>query len=234
MPAPPTAPPTRPPSARTIRPPRGLPSSRAAVGGLLVAVAAMGTWAVATGDGGDDLRRYAVAARPVAAGVELTADDLTVVEADLPDRLRATSFDDPRTLVGAVTRGPLGQGELVQAGSVVADPSRSRALELSFSVEPEWAVAGGLGVGDRIDVFATDDDGATVRVLVDVSILGVDDGDSGGLGAVGVQTVTVAADDPDDVADAVSALRAADVTVIRRNRPAPSDEPAGKERDGER
>src|SRR5690606_15904534 len=88
-------PPSSPAAARTIRPPRGLPSSRAAVGGLLVAVAAIGTWAAATGGAGAGTARYVVTRRPVAPGVELTADDLALLEVDLPDRLRSSAFDDP-------------------------------------------------------------------------------------------------------------------------------------------
>ncbi|MBX3313841.1 MAG: hypothetical protein KF906_05930 [Actinobacteria bacterium] len=233
MPAPPTPPDARPPATRTLGPPRGLPSSRAALGGLLVAVAAMGTWVAATGDRGTEAQTYVVAVRPVAPGVELSADDLALAEADLPHRLRSKVFGDPSDLVGAVTRGPLGPGELVQSSSVVVDQRSSAALELSFSIDPAWAVAGTLGTGDRIDVYATDDDG-TERVLVDVTVLHVDDGDDGGLGGgIGTQTLTVAGDDPATVADAVSAIRSADVTVVRRNRPvddAPGDDEDGGDR----
>ncbi|HEY4378497.1 MAG TPA: hypothetical protein VGM93_15125, partial [Acidimicrobiales bacterium] len=53
---------------RSIRPRRGLPGSRAVVGGLLVAVAALGTFAVTTGAGRHAVPRYIVARRPITAG----------------------------------------------------------------------------------------------------------------------------------------------------------------------
>lgn len=237
MAATPTRTEDRPASRRTIRPPRGLPSSRAAVGGLLVAVAAIGTWAVATGDRATDEPRYVVAARPVAAGVELTEADLTATNVALPPSLRSSAFSDSSDLVGAVTRGPLGTGELVQSASVTTGAVDAGSLELSFAVDPAWAVGGALAIGDRIDVHATDADGATERVLADVPIIRLTDPDAGGLGANGIQTVTVAGSDPAAVAAAVAAIREADVTVVRRNgtvRPA-EDEPADETDDeGER
>lgn len=200
---------------RTIRAPRSLPSSRAAVGGLLVAVAAIGTWVTATGSAGSTTERYVVARRAVAPGVELTGDELTLVEVDLPDRLRSHAFADPADLIGTVTRAPLGAGELVQAGAVSATDARSGGVELSFSVDPGWAVAGALEVGDRIAVYATDDDGRTEVVLDDVHVLRITAPDLDGFGSDGTQTITVASDDDEAVARAVAATRTADITVVR-------------------
>lgn len=201
-------------TTRTIRRTRGLPSSRAAVGGLLVAVAAIGTWVAASGQTGDDLDRYVVARHSIAPGVELREADLALVEVDLPERLRSSAFTDPTELVGSVARGPLGAGELVQSGSIglgtVAD-----GIELSFSVDPSWAVAGDLDVGDRIAVYATDHDGGTQLVLDDVHVLRIAAPDDSGLGGDGSQTITVASDDEAAVRTAVAATRSADVTVVR-------------------
>jgi hypothetical protein len=200
---------------RTIRPPRSLPSSRAAVGGLLVAVAAIGTWFAAAGGGGSTTERYVVTRRSVAPGVALTRDDLALAEVDLPDRLRLRAFADPADLVGTVARAPLGAGELVQAGAVGATGNRPGDVELSFSVDPAWAVAGDLEVGDRIAVYATDDDGRTEVVLDDVHVRRITAPDVDGFGSDGTQTITVTSGDPAAVAVAVAATRTADITVVR-------------------
>lgn len=207
--------------ARTIRPPRALPSSRAAVGGLLVAVAAIGTWAASSNGDAGPTERYVVASRPVAAGVALERSDLAFVTVDLPDRLRSAAFDDPDELVGAVTRGPLSGGDLIQAGSVSTGGASVGEAELSFSVDPHWAVAGEISVGDRVAVYATDEEGVTELVLNGVDVLSVTSADDDGLASDGTQTVVVAAADT-VVARAVAATRTAEITVVRVNAPAPS------------
>ena len=88
------------------------------VGGLLVAVAAVGTWWAATGGGGDRAPRYVVAGRTVGPGEHLSADDLALTAVELPESLRRAAFTDPDEVVGSVSMGPLAPGELVQAGSI--------------------------------------------------------------------------------------------------------------------
>ncbi|MCB0976706.1 MAG: hypothetical protein KDB02_04540 [Acidimicrobiales bacterium] len=200
-----------------------MPSSRAAAGGLLVAVAAIGTWAAASGGNDAPRTKYLVARHAVAAGVALQESDLTLVAVDLPDRLRSSAFDDVDELVGAVTRGPLAAGDLVQSGSVSAGGAPVGQTELSFSVDPRWAVGGEIAVGDRITVYTTDDDGVTRRVLTGVDVLRVTSPDDDGLAADGTQTVVVSAAGA-DVARAVAATRTADITVVRVNGPQPGDE----------
>lgn len=199
---------------RTIRPARGLPSSRAAVGGLLIAVAAIGTWVAATGGNRDATTRDVVTRQRIAAGTVLAERDLGVIKVELPERLRATAFDDPSTLVGAVTRGPLGSGELVQSGAVTAGGVPVHGAELSFAVDPRWAVAGDIEIGDRVTVYATDDDGVTTAVLEAVPVLRVTSVDDG-LGSNGTQTITVAAGDAVELDDVVASTRTADITVVR-------------------
>lgn len=222
MPAPPPDDPVEPsapearsaPKPRVIRPSRGLPSSRAAVGGLLVAVAAIGTWVAATGGGGGDRVGYVVARHDLAPGVELSADDLAVEDADLPEPLRAAAFGDPDELVGAVTRAPIGAGELVQSGSITGAESAATAAEVSFAVDSDWAVAGGLRVGDRIDLYTTADDGSTELILGDVTVRSIGTPDDA-FGTSASQVVTIAIDDPVDFDDAVAAVRTGDLTVVR-------------------
>jgi flagella basal body P-ring formation protein FlgA len=67
---------------------RGLPSSRALVGGLLVALAGVGTLVAWQQAAGSPEHAYAVAARPILPGETLSPDDVRLVPVDLPRRRR--------------------------------------------------------------------------------------------------------------------------------------------------
>jgi flagella basal body P-ring formation protein FlgA len=92
---------------------QSLPGGRAVVGGLLVAAAAVGTYAAHGAAVATPGTRYVVAAHDVAPGRALVAGDLTTVAIDLPGGTRAVSFTDARPLDGAVTLGALRAGQLI-------------------------------------------------------------------------------------------------------------------------
>jgi Flp pilus assembly protein CpaB len=134
------------------------------VGGLLVAVAAVGTFAAVSGAGRGPDTGYVVAARDVEPGSVLTAADLEVVAIDLPTSVRGGVFTRPGEVVGAVVVGPLAEGDLVQAaGLAPGDPLPTFSLAL-----PEADANGGdLGPGDVVQVFATyGSDGASPTLLL--------------------------------------------------------------------
>lgn len=188
------------------------------VGGLLVAVAAVGTWWAAAGDGGDRAPRYVVAGRAVGPGEHLSADDLALTAVELPESLRRAAFTDPDEVVGSVSMGPLAPGELVQAGSIGAGAGTPEGRELSFSVEAEWAVAGTIRPGDRIDLLATYGDGASAEtgpVLEGAVVRRIAETGGDGIGETSRQTITVTVDDPADIAPTVNAARAGSLTVLR-------------------
>lgn len=136
------------------------------MGGLLVAVAAVGIFAAVSGAGKGPGTAYVMAARDIGPGQEITAADVEVVVVDLPDRLRGKVFSDVGTVVGAVAYGPMADGELVQAGNLaegVAVPTFSLAL-------PQADANGGdLQRGDRVQVLATygSDTSATTLTLAE-------------------------------------------------------------------
>jgi Flp pilus assembly protein CpaB len=148
------------------------------VGGLLVAVAAVGTFAAVSGAGRGPDTSYVVAARDVEPGSVLTPDDLEVVAIDLPDPVRGGAFTRPGEVVGAVAVGPLAEGDLVQAaGLAPGDPLPTFSIAL-----PEADANGGdLGPGDVVQVFATyGSDGTSPTILLSaeaevVGVAGVDD-----------------------------------------------------------
>jgi len=205
-------------AGRTIRPRRGLPGSRAVVGGLLVALAAVGTWVVATGSGTATGGRYLVAARPIGPGERIEAGDVRWSSVDLPESLQPAAFDDADGIVGAVALGPIQDGELLQAGSIAPAAGTPSTREVSFAVEADWAVAGTLRAGDRIDVIATTEDSegpTSTRVLADSTIRRIDSSGGDGLGESRSQTITVAVESASDAEALVTAARAATVTVLR-------------------
>jgi len=204
--------------AGVLRPRRGLPSSRAVVGGLLVAVALVGTWWSASGGGSGHGDRYLVVSHPVGPGERLDRSDLGWLTADLPDRLRSRAYTDPASVLGQVTTAPLERGDLVQASSIVRSPGDPGNRELSFVVDTDWAVGGTLRPGDRIDLLVTYGAGLTSEtrtVLADTSVRRVSAPGGDSLGSTRTQAITVAIDDPEQVRAATNAARAGTVTVVR-------------------
>ncbi len=121
----------------------------AAVGLLLLALAA------ATGTEAEPARvPVTVAARDVASGVMLTADDLTVVHWGV-----ALDSPSPDQLFGAITRGPVVAGEPITRsrlvpGGGVAPPVGTLVVPLTLADD---RVAALLNSGDRVDVLVTAD-----------------------------------------------------------------------------
>lgn len=198
---------------------RGLPGSRAVLGGLLVTVAGLGTWWAATGAGTASSRSFVVAKHLIAPGDRLKSQDLQLASAELSPSLRKQSFAEVADLVGQVALGPIGPGGLVQSG-MIGPPAGIAAgtSELSFLVDTEWAVAGSLAVGDRVDIFATQTSAAsssTKRVLANTTIRRVAAAGGDGLGEHRSQVLTVGIEPPTSVRDFVDATRAATITVVR-------------------
>ena len=211
------------PRRRAQRAP-GLPGGRAVVGGLLVALAGLGTLVAWQQASGTPDRSFVVADRPIRPGEAVTADDVRLVPVDLPDGVAAAAFDDVAEVVGRVALGPLGEGELVQAAQVSEPGDAAPTTEVSFAVARDRAVDGRLGSGDLVDVFVTDDLG-TRAVAERVQVVTVTDGGST-LTSASDLTVTLALIDPGSRADIVQAIRAGEVTLVRSTHLGPVQPPS--------
>ena len=204
------------PSSRTVRRRRGLPGSRAVVGGLLVAAAAVGMFAAASRSAGGPTDSYVVARHDLAAGTRLEPSDLELVPMELAPAVRARAFDRAQPLVGATLVSPLGAGELVQSSAVVARKGDTASRELSFTLE-RGRVGTGIKQGERADLtatYGTGNDAFTVVVVRQALLVAIDrprtaSGDSG------PATVTVAVDDPADTLALAHALQLGKVTLVR-------------------
>ena len=202
--------------ARTVRRRRGLPGSRAVVGGLLVAAAAVGLFAAASGSGESARRSYVVARHELAAGARLQASDLELVPMELGPASRARAFDSPQPLVGATLIAPLGAGELVQASAVVARKGDTASRELTFTLE-RGRLSAGVKQGERADLLATYGSGTDAYTIVVVrqALLVAIERPRTSTGENGPATVTVAVDDPADALALAHAVQLGKVTLVR-------------------
>ena len=203
-------------TGRSVRRRRGLPGSRAVVGGLLVAASAVGLFAAASTSAGGPQRSYVVARHELAAGTRLQASDLELAPMDLAPASRARAFESPQPLVGATLVAPLGPGELVQSSAVVARKGDAASRELSFTLE-RGRLGPGVKQGERADLLATYGTGtdASTIVVVRQALLVAIERARTSTGESGPATVTVAVDDPADALALAHALQLGKVTLVR-------------------
>jgi Flp pilus assembly protein CpaB len=204
------------PPGRTVRRRRGLPGSRAVVGALLVAAAAVGLFAAASRSAGGPTHSYVVARADLAAGTRLQVSDLELAPMELAPAVRARVFDSAQPLVGATLVSPLGAGELVQSSAVVARKGDTASRELSFVLE-RGRVGTGIKQGERADLLATYGTGtdAFTVVVVRQALLVAIDRPRSASGDSGPTTVTVAVDDPADALALAHALQLGKITLVR-------------------
>ena len=203
--------------ARTVRRRRGLPGSRAVVGGLLVASSAVGLFAAATNSGKGPARSYVVARQELAAGTRLQVTDLALAPMELAPGVRARVFDTTQILVGATLVAPLGAGELVQSSAVVARKGDTASRELTFTLE-RGRVSTGIKQGERADLLATFGTGAdafTAVVVRSALLVAIERPRTSSGGDTGASTVTVAVDDPADALALAHAIQLGKVTLVR-------------------
>jgi Flp pilus assembly protein CpaB len=204
------------PTGRTVRRRRGLPGSRAVVGGLLVAAAAVGMFAAASRSAGGPTHSYVVARQELPAGTRLQPSDLELVPMELAPAVRGRAFDSSQPLVGATLVSPLGAGELVQSSAVVARKGDTASRELSFTVD-RGRMGAGIKQGERADLLATYGTGndAFTIVVVRQALLVAIDRPRTASGESGPSTVTVAVDDAGDALALAHALQLGKITLVR-------------------
>ncbi|HET9609781.1 MAG TPA: SAF domain-containing protein [Acidimicrobiales bacterium] len=216
------------PPRRVVARPVGIPGARAVVGGLLVALAGVGTFVSWQQASGPPDRSYAVAARPLRPGDPVTADAVRFEPIDLPDGVASASFQAPADLEGRVLVAPVAEGELLQRGVLSDQGDAAAAAEVSLTLVRERAVDGRLQAGDTVDVYATHGDGTSL-VAEAVRVVAVSEA-GGSLGGREV-TVTLALTDQSRRVPVIHAARAGEVTLVRtthlpRAAPGPAEAPA--------
>jgi Flp pilus assembly protein CpaB len=192
---------------------RGLPGSRAVLGGVLVALAAIGVFVAYQQAGRDPRDAAVVATTPIRVGEVIEADDVALAELDLGSS-GASTFDRVDAVVGRVALGPIGEGELLQASSITDAPGEFGLHEVAITLPGSQIAVGRLKAGERVDVFATADD-STATVARGAQVVEISAEDDASLTSNRDITVVVAVADGDEVAALVHALRTGDVTVVR-------------------
>lgn len=211
------------PSVRAIKPRRGLPSGRAVVGALLITVAAVGAFTLASSDDGIPDTSYLVATRPLEAGAQVSSDDLAFKPMMLPYETAANAITSAAGVEGAIATRDLVAGDVIStrdliAAATVGDVPVGAVHELAMPVSRD-RIASRIANGDRVTVLVTlqhDDEHATVVGAEGVLVLRWST-DSGGSGD-GV--LTLALDDATTAMGLAHLVRQGHVTVVRTTRAA--------------
>ncbi len=212
-------------TGRRVRRARSLPGGRAVVGALLVAAAAVATFAAYLGATAEPTTSYLVATEPVEPGTRFAdGEELRevfgslTVELASPLRERAIPVEELDSLIGRVLVAPLSRGDLVTRTAVVDDGGVAPAQTLSLALPRNAAVGGTLRPGERIDVLATygaSDSAYTAYIVRGVPLLRVTGPDGGPLGAASEVVLTVAVTELVDVQALGHAISTAAVFVTR-------------------
>lgn len=201
------------PETRRIERRRSLPGGRAVVGGLLVGLAAVGTFAAWQAADGEPTTQYLLAARDVGIGERLTPDDLVLATMELGDATAAGAFDEAAAAlaVGQLAVAPLAEGDLVQRSAIVVADDAEPRRQLSFPVDQARALAGTLERGEVIDVVVSYGDGTSAVAVSGAVVADLVGGEDFGGGVV----VLVSVPGDADVVAIAGALQNGDVTLVR-------------------
>jgi Flp pilus assembly protein CpaB len=186
------------------------------VGGLLVAIAAVGVFATVSGTGDGPSTGYVIAAHDLPAGRIIDSSDLDTVALDLAPGQARGAYRDPPSLVGKLVLAPVAEGELVQAsaiGKAVDDGVPTMAMSLPTAA----AVGGDLRPGDRVDAYVTygsDLEASTRLVAESATIVAVSLPTDDAVAAAGEVQVRLAVADPGDRLELINAVNAGTVTLV--------------------
>ena len=215
---------TAPGAARSITSRRALPSGRAVVGALLVTVAAIGSFVIATGGSPTPDTSYLVTARSIHAGEPVTTDDFVLLPIELPVEVAATAISGTAGLDGATALDNLRVGELVSTRDLLAaadgaDGTNLATHELTLPV-PRDRTGQSLVPGDRVTVLAslsTGDGSISVVAVEDALVVAWETGGEG-IGASGTAALTLALTEPATVMELAHLAHEGDLTVVRTTR----------------
>lgn len=203
---------------RRLRASAGLPSGRAALGGLLIALSALGVVAAWRGATDDDHTEVLIVNAEIAPGERIEASDLAWARMDLADPTLARAVVDPDDTIGAVALVALRPGDLLTP-SVLAEADRSAAMpgrSMGLSLPLEQALGGRLSPGDRVDVVALAGSGRDAEVLVrDAIVADVSEPSRGGIGSSGSLMVLLNVATENDALAIVDADSTGGVTLVR-------------------
>lgn len=134
------------------------PTNRAILGGLLVALSALGLYAATAMATEDESTSWLVARRAIPPGSTVTKDDLALARGSLPPAVSGHLLADWRQVIGKVTSRPIERDSLITTDAVqpvVASDAKGRRV--SVELPRASALGGAVSVGQRLDVVAIGD-----------------------------------------------------------------------------
>ena len=153
--------------SRRIGPRVGLPTGRARVGGLLVAVSVIGIFAAHRAATTDHRVDYLIVGHDVAAGARLRAEDLALAPMDLYVGTRGRAITDPNQVIGRVAVSPLQEGDLLLRSSTIASAdAATTSRRVGLSLDAADALGGEVSVGDRVDLVSVPRSEEPAQVIV--------------------------------------------------------------------
>jgi hypothetical protein len=142
-------------SARPRWRPIQRPTNRAIIGGLLVALAALGLYLAASAVSEKSTTNWVVARRAIPPGATITKDDLALAAGTLPPTVSDRLVIDWHEVVGKVTTRPIARDDLLTSDSVGDVPASDAAgRRVSIELPTSSALGGAISVGRRVDVVA--------------------------------------------------------------------------------
>ncbi len=192
-----------------------LPRGRAVLGGLLVAVAAIGILLAHQAATRRHDTRYLIAARTVHAGKAVRSADLAYAPMSLYGPTAAQAFRTPSGVVGKVARVDIASGQLVEAADVTSNRVQSGpARRLTLDLPPAQALDGSIVAGDRVDLFGTGDAAGTTALLVRHAVISAVSRPGGGLGSGDTLRVTLVVKDEQLAQSVIDAAQHGKLTLV--------------------
>jgi Flp pilus assembly protein CpaB len=207
-------------TARLAGRPAALPNARAILGALLTVAAALLAWFAATNGGETPRRAVIVAARDIAAGAVIAAEDVRVQQLAFPEALTTRIFAAPADVIGDVSLGPVGAGDPVLASAIARSTGPGSSRQVSITLPVASAVGGYLRSGDTVDIIAIYDGNgdapSTSQVVARNVLVSRVSGDNPKLSSpTGDRILTFAVDSNLDVEKLLIAVNSAKVHLVR-------------------
>ncbi len=200
-----------------------VPSGRALIGALLVVAAAGGVLMSHRSATQPALQRYLVPSRDLPAGHSIAADDLGAIGLDLPAELGVLPAELADDVTGRVLRHGVAALDLLRPGDLLESGrfNGPGQLEVALDLPAARALAGSVGVGDRVDVLVTDPSAVGTTTLTRATVVAVDGDEASGIGTTSNARVRLSVSDPTTAELLVDAAVRSELTLAL---PAPSDE----------
>ena len=195
---------------------RALPSGRAVVGGLLIALAAVAVFAAALrGTNQDNNASFVVAARTLQAGSVIEPADLTTTSMRLPRDVSAGAYTSVAALAGRTLAVGMARGQLLETPMLV--PAGGTQAVRPVTVPVDASALGGLYAGEPVDVLQTGgaDASATVTVVLrGATLLALSRPGSNLFSGPSTASVTLGVSSLQEVEAVVAAAHAGSLTIV--------------------